>query len=151
DAVAPTGGFTVSGLAIASIAASGLGVPAATVAQATVGHIQGDPLRIPSFTLSGFNVPTAQIPSISSTIPLDIPANLPQSGVGFDGGLLRVLLHIAPSVKTHIEQVDITGASAAASIGQLVLHDVTLPYDALNLTLAQIGIDTISVPSFTVA
>jgi hypothetical protein len=151
DAVAPTNGFTISGLTLASLSAAGLGVPAAAVAQATVGHVRGDPVKIPSFTLGGLQLPAAQIPSITSTIPLNIPANLQGPAVGFDAGILRVVLHITPSVLSHIDQVDIIGASATASVGQIVLHDVTLPYDAHNLTLARIGIDTISVPSFAIA
>jgi len=61
------------------------------------------------------------------------------------------VIHIVPSVLTHIDHLEISGATASASVGQIVLHDVTLPYDALNLTLSQIGIDTVQIPSFTVA
>jgi hypothetical protein len=96
-------------------------------------------------------LPVVQIPSISSTIPLSIPANLQERNVGFDGGVLRVVLHIEPSILARVQHLDITGASASASADQVVLHDVTLPYDVHNLTLAQIGINTISIPAFTVA
>ena len=65
---------------------------------------------------------------------------------GFDAGLLRIAIHIAPSVLSHIDHLEITGANAHASVGQIVLRNVTLPYDALNLTLSQIGIDTVSIP-----
>jgi hypothetical protein len=34
-------------------------------------------------------------------------------------------------------------------VSQIVLNDVTLPYDALNLTLSQIGINTIDIPVLT--
>ena len=34
---------------------------------------------------------------------------------------------------------------------QVVLHNVTLPYDALNVTLSQIGIDTVKIPAFNVS
>jgi hypothetical protein len=151
NAVAPTAGFTISGLTLTSLGGNGIGLPDATVAQATVGHVHGDPAKIPAFALGGLQLPAVQIPSISSTIPLNIPANLQGPSVGVDGGLLRILLHIQPSVLIHIQQLDITGANAAASVGQVVLHDVTLPYDVRNLTLSQIGIDTISIPSFTIA
>jgi hypothetical protein len=151
DAVAPTSGFVISGLAITSLGATGIGVPAATIAQATIGHLSGDALKLPAVTLAGLQLPAVQIPSINSTIPLDIPANLPGVAVGFDGGLLRVLLHITPSVQSHIQELNITGADAAASVGQVILHDVTVPFDGHNLTLGQIGIDTITIPSFSVA
>ncbi len=151
DVTLPANGFTITGLSLTSLTGTGLGVPAATVGQATVRHIHGDPVQIPSFALGGLQLPAVQIPSISSTTPLTIPANLETLSAGFDAGILRVAIHITPSVLTHLDQLEITGANASASVGQIVLHDVTLPYDALNLTLSQIGIDTIQIPAFTVA
>jgi hypothetical protein len=136
---------------LTSLAGNGIGVPAAKIGQASVAHLHGDPVRIPTFTLSGVNLPTAQIPVISSSAPLTIPANLQGPSPGFDAGILKVAIHITPSVLTHIDHLEINGASANATVGQVVLHDVTLPYDALNLTLSQIGLDTVDIPSFTVA
>jgi len=151
DAALPSAGFTISGLSFGSLSGTGLGVPAASVAQASVQHVHGDPVQIPAFTLSGVQLPAAQIPSITSTIPLTIPANLETVAAGFDAGILRVIIRIRPSVLMHVEHLQITNANASASVGQVVLHNVTLPFDALNITLSQIGIDTIEIPSFTVA
>lgn len=151
EIVLPSQGFTIAGLTLTSLAGNGIGVPAAKIGQATVGHVHGDPVKIPTFTLGGLNLPAAQIPVISSSAPLTIPANLQGPSPGFDAGLLRVAIHIMPSVLTHIDHLEINGASANATVGQIVLHDVTLPYNALNLTLSQIGLDTVEIPSFTVA
>ncbi len=151
DAVLPRDGFTITGLALASLAGGGIGVPAATLGQATIQHLHGDPARIPSLALGGLQLPALQIPSISSTIPLAIPADLQGPSPGFDAGVLRLVIHIIPSVLMRVDHLQITGASAEASVGQIVLHDVTLPYDALNLTLSQIGIDTIDIPGFTLS
>ena len=151
DVVLPSQGFTIAGLTLTSLAGNGIGVPAAKIGQATVGHVHGDPVKIPTFTLGGLTLPAAQIPVISSSAPLTIPANLQGPSPGFDAGLLRVAIHIMPSVLTHIDHLEINGASANATVGQIVLHDVTLPYNALNLTLSQIGLDTVEIPSFTVA
>jgi hypothetical protein len=151
DVALPSGGFTISGLSFGSLSAAGIGVPAASVAQATVQHVHGDPALIPAFTLGALQLPTVQIPSISSTIPLTIPANLETVGAGFDAGILRVIVRVQPSVLMHVEHLQITNASASAAVGQVVLQNVTLPFDALNVTLSQIGIDTIEIPNFTVA
>lgn len=117
---------------------------------ATIQHVHGDPARIPAISLSGLQLPAAQIPSVDSTIPLTIPFDLEGPAASLDAGILRVTLRISPSLTTRVQNLQITGASASASIGQIVLHDVTLPYDALNLSLSQIGIDTIDIPNFTV-
>jgi hypothetical protein len=151
DAVLPQNGFTIAGLALGSLSGGGIGVPAATVGQATVQHLHGDPAKIPSLALGGLQLPAVQIPSIMSTIPLSIPADLQGPSPGFDAGILKLAIHIYPSVLMRIEHLQIMGATADASVGQAVLHDVTLPYDALNLTLSQIGIDTIDIPGFTLA
>ena len=151
DLALPRDGFTISGLSVGSLSAAGLGVPAASVAQATVGHLHGDPVQLAAVSLSGLQLPAVQIPSISSTIPLTIPANLESVGAGFDAGILRMIVHIQPSVLMSVQHLQITNANASATVGQLVLKNVTLPFDALNITLSEIGIDTIEIPNFTVA
>jgi len=150
NAALPRDGFAVSGLSFGSLTGTGVGIPAATVAQATVQHVHGDPARIPAFALNGFQLPAAQIPSVNSDLPLSIPLVLETRGANFDAGILRITLTIVPSLLTQVQHMQITGASATASVGQIVLHDVTLPYDALNITLSDIGIDMIDIPNFTV-
>ena len=66
-------------------------------------------------------------------------------------GILAVSINITPTVTMHIDQLQISGATASASTGNIVLHGVTLPYDALNLTLSQIGIETITIPTFALS
>jgi hypothetical protein len=151
DFTMPPNGFTINGLTMTSLSGTGIGVPGATLAQATVGSLKGDAVKLPSMTLGGLQLPAMQIPSVSSSVPLTIPANLQGPSPGFDAGILKVVIHIMPSVVSHVDQLDITGVTAAASVGQIVLHDVTLPYDAHNLTLSRVGIDTINIPGFTVA
>ena len=106
---------------------------------------------MPTFALNSLNLPSAQIPQVTSTAPLDVPANLSDFPIGFDGGLLKIVLHVIPSVRMHVDHIDITDATANATVGQIVLHNVTLPYDVLNLTLSQIGINTVAIPAFNVS
>jgi hypothetical protein len=153
DVALPTAGFTLAGLTPSSVVVNGVDVPAANVGQATVGHLHGDPLKIPSLTLGSLNLPAVTVPVIDSSAPLDIPATLILEGddlPGINVGVLRLSLLIRPSALTHIDQLEITGAKASGNVSQVVLHDVTLPYDALNLSLSQIGVNTIDIPTFTV-
>ena len=145
----PTAGFTIAGLTLNSIEGDAITVPAAQVDQATVGHLHGTPVSIPAFNLASLTLPSAHIPELSSSAPLDIPANLPTQSLGFDAGLIKVFVHLTPSALSHIDHLEITNANASATIGQTVLHNVTLPYDVLNLTLSQIGINTVAIPAFT--
>ena len=150
----PAAGFTIAGLTLNSIQGNAISVPAATLGQASVRHLHGDPVQIPSLALSNLNLPALQIPDITSSAPLDIPANLSTESAGFDAGIVSLAIHVTPSVLSHIDHLEITmpaNASASATVGQVVLHNVTLPYDVLNLTLSQIGISTITIPAFNVS
>jgi hypothetical protein len=151
DLVLPSNGFSLAGLSLASVAASGIGVPAASVGHATVTNLHGDPLTIPAIALNNLTLPAVQIPTINSSVPLDIPANLQGPSPGFDAGILRVVLHIVPSVLVHVDHLEINNTSATATAEAVVLHDVIVPYDAHNLTLSQIGINVVQIPAITIA
>jgi hypothetical protein len=147
----PSAGFSIAGLALTSIQGNTISVPAAKLDHASIAHLHGDPIQVPAFTGSNLTLPSAQIPQVSSSAPLDIPANLSTLTVGFDAGILSVHIHLTPSALMSVNHLEITNANANATVGQLVLHNVTLPYDVLNLTLSQIGINTVAVPAFNVA
>jgi hypothetical protein len=147
----PSAGFSIVGLALTSVQGSALSVPAAKMDSATIGHLSGDPIQVPAFTANNLSLPAAQIPQVSSSAPLDIPADLSTLTVGFDAGILAVHIHLTPSALMSVNHLELTNASANATVGQIVLHNVTLPYEVLNLTLSQIGINTVGVPTFNVS
>lgn len=147
----PSAGFMISGLDLNSVEAEAVSVPAAKVDQATIREVRGDPINIASFALSSLNLPAAQIPKVTSSAPLDIPANLQTRSIGFDAGILRIAIRLTPSATSHIDHLEITGAQASATVNRVTLQNVVLPYHALNLTLSQIGINTIEVPAFAVS
>jgi hypothetical protein len=151
NTVLPTAGFSIAGLTLNSLDGTDVAVPAAHIDQATVRHLHGDPVRIPSFSLNNLQLPAAQIPTVSSTSPLDIPATLSTQSIGFDAGILVLSIDLTPSARSHIDHLEISTANASATVGQVVLHNVTLPYDVLNLTLSQVGITSVTIPSFNAA
>ena len=147
----PTAGFSINGLTLTSVTGSTLSVPAAKVDHASVQRLHGAPIQIPAFVLNNIHLPSVSLPSASSSAPLDIPATLSTLSVGFDAGILRASIHLTPTATSHIDHLEITNASANASVGQVVLHNITLPYDALNITLSQLGITSVAVPTFNVS
>jgi hypothetical protein len=151
NVVLPSAGFTIAGLTLTSVQGSTISVPAASVGEVTIGRVHGDPVNIGSFSLGGLSMPSASIPDIVSQAPLNIPANLQARTFSMPAGILTLSLTIRPSALSHIDQLRITNTHASASVGQIVLHNVTLPYDVLNLRLAQIGINTIGIPAFSVS
>ena len=143
-------GFTIAGLSLTSLQEAASAFPPRTWTKLRSATCTAT-VQIPSFTLSNLNLPAAQIPTMSSTAPIDIPAQLPTQSPGFDAGIIKLFVHITPSALSHIDRLEITNANANATVGQVVLHNVTLPYDVLNLTLSQIGIDTVAIPAFSVS
>ena len=68
-----------------------------------------------------------------------------------DLGNLDLTLKISPKAQACIDRLLIRNPSATTSIGKIQLHNIVAPYEFLNLTLAQIGIETISVPKIAVS
>jgi hypothetical protein len=62
---------------------------------------------------------------------------------------LKFTLIVTPLVVSHIPFLEINNSNATATTGRVVVHNVTLPFDVLNLTLSQIGINAIQIPTFT--
>jgi hypothetical protein len=151
--VLPSAGFTIAGLTLNSVQGTAVTVPAAKLDSATIGHLHGDPVRVPTFGLSNLKLPAAHTDLITNDTPLTIPMTLdgPTPPPGFDAGVLLVVLHITTKVVAHVPHLVISGVDASANVGQIKLNNVTLPYDVLNLTLSQIGLNTIGVPAFNVS
>jgi hypothetical protein len=68
-----------------------------------------------------------------------------------DLGCLDLTLKVNPRAEAHIDQVVIQNVKASTSIGKLEFNNIQAPFELLNLTLSQIGIDTVSLPTVTVA
>jgi len=150
-ATVPAAGFTLTGLTLGPMQGSALQLPAGAVGGVTIGHVHGDPVDVPAITLNNLSLPSVTMPSATTSAPLSVPANLSPEPLGFDAGILKVTLTITPSVVAHIQQLELTNANAKATVSQVVVSDVTLPYNVFNLTLSQLGVDTINVPTFSVS
>jgi hypothetical protein len=148
NVVLPTGGFTLAGLTLNSVQGDNVSVPAASIGEASVGHVHGDPATVGAFSLNSLTLPAAQVPTISSTAPFDVPVQLQPRTLSLPAGILHLSLTITPSALSHVEHLEISNANGSGSLGSVVLRNVVLPYDLLNLTLSQIGITTIGIPTF---
>jgi hypothetical protein len=146
----PTAGFTLAGLVLGSVDGSAITVPAAALGSASVGHLHGDPIQVTQFTLGPVNAPSVTIPSAQSTAALNVPVKLSKIHIGTTGDI-AIGLDVTPSAQTHVDAFSISNAQANATVGQVVAQNVVVPYDAHNLTLSDVGINTIAIPSFAVA
>jgi hypothetical protein len=149
----PSGGFTLAGLALTSVDGSAVTVPAASIDEARVGHLSGDAVRISAFALHDLNLQAAQFSEaiVSADVSIPLPLlikNIEPVGVG----PISLGLSLKPTLNMEVKTLEISGAdvSARGTIDRMVLNDVAIPYAALNLTLSQLGIDTLQVPSFSV-
>ena len=147
----PTGGFSIAGLTLTSVDGTAVAVPAARLDSATVDHLHADPITLGQVGLAELNLPAAQSALITNTAPLVMPlalGALPSIRV-IDLGFLTLDLILTPRVVTTVGHLEIRTVTASATVAQMTLQNVVVPFDVFNLTLAQIGVDTIAIPTFT--
>lgn len=150
DVVLPTPPFALAGLGLAGVEVQDVTVPGAAVSNVSVRRVTGDPLALPALRLDGLALPAASSDDITTgaldiplrrTEPIRIPRDEP-----LDLGLIRVQLILQVEVRTEVSRMSLTGVQVGASGGPIELRDVTLPYAATDLTLSDLGIETIQVP-----
>ncbi len=146
----PSAGFTLAGLLLGSINGSTITVPAASIDSASVDHLSGPPIDVAQLTLGPVTVPTLNIPSAHSTAALNVPVQLSTIYIGTTGDI-QLGFDITPSAQTSVAALSIANASANATVSQILAQNLTIPYDAHNLTLSTLGINNIAIPSFAVA
>ena len=150
NVITPTAGFQINGLGLTGVSAKGISVPDAAVAGATIGRIAGGALPIANLTIPNLALPQAAIPTLSSqnvdATSNPVVATLPK----VDIGLLAATLKVTTTAAFHLDELRIDNIKASASIGEIALKDIVFPYEVLNLTLSQIGIETIEVPQLEV-
>jgi hypothetical protein len=146
----PSQGFSIAGLGLGALRVKGFGAPAAAVDSVSIGRIHGDAFATPDLTMSKVGLPSASIGDIMSQ-GIDTVAEPQGKAYHLDLGCLDLVLKIKPKAEAQIDQLSITGINAATNIGTVELHNIVAPYELLNLTLSQVGIDTISVPAVNIA
>jgi hypothetical protein len=146
----PAQGFSIAGLGVGSVEAAGFGVPAASVDTFEIGRVHGDAMPLGGMTLSNLALPSASISNIIGQ-SVDVTATPRGKAYHLDLGCLDLTLKIRPTAEAHIDQLVISNPSVSTSIGRIELNNVVAPYELLNLTLSQIGIESIQVPSVAIA
>jgi hypothetical protein len=149
--VAPTQGFQISGLSLTKARAQGVALPAAVIDATTIGHLQGGSLPLTNLTVPNIALPQATIPTVT-TNNVDAATNVATTALPkADAGILKVTLKVDTTAGLHIDQLLLDDIKAYAVIGELELGNVVLPYEVFDLTLSQIGIETVLVPQLEVS
>lgn len=144
--VAPARGFTLDGLGLGSVSAQGLALDGATVAAATIGRVSGGSLPLAAIGIPGVTLPAVTLPRVRcghiAATANPVVTKLPTA----DAGLLKAALAVTTTAAFAMDELRIDGVKASASIGEIALKDVVLPYEILDLSLAQVGIEQIDIP-----
>lgn len=146
----PTPGFQLTGLGLSSAELDGVSVPAASSTDSTVQHIHGQALPLGTVTIPGIALPQASVGDISSQA-MDVNATSNPFAFVADAGILKVTLNLTPGARMQTDELRLTAVRAATSVGSVELQNVVLPYEVLDVTLSQLGIDTIEVPKIEVS
>ena len=146
----PAAGFQLAGLALANAQISGVGVPRASASDSTVGHVHGGALPLSGLTIPNFALPSMSLGQLSSDA-LDVGATSNPYVFSADAGVVRVSLSVTPGAHMQADELRLTNVRATATVGQIELQNVLLPYDVLDVKLSQLGIETIDVPKIEVS
>lgn len=148
--VAPAEGFELDGLGLQAASAQAVSVADARLDGATVGRISGGTLPLAGFTVPGLAFPQVKLPRVSCrSVGADARAvvtEMPEADVG----LLKATLTVTTTAHFEVDELRLDGIKATASIGEIMLKNVELPYELLDLSLSQIGIERIAVPAVKV-
>lgn len=148
--VAPVPDFTLTGLGVGRAVLSGLAVPGARADSAEIARIHGQALPLGTITLPPIAFPQADAGDVRAA---GVDAGGVSNPLEFvaDAGVLKITLRVIPRARMRADELAITGLRSSASIGRTVLTDVVLPYEVLNVTLGQIGISTVEIPTIEVS
>lgn len=148
--VAPTQGFQLGGLKLASAGVSGAAMAGASVDNVSVGRVSGGSLPLAGITIPGIAFPQVKVPRVtcqkfgSASNPLVTP--LPEADVG----VLKAQLTVTTTARFDVDELWLEGILASASVAEVSLKNVELPFELLDLNLSQIGIESIGVPEMKV-
>lgn len=148
-ATAPSAGFTFAGLTLGSAAVADVGVPAVTVEETKIAHLHGQ-APLTSVTIPGLSLPGATVADIKSDA-LGTSATSDSFEFTADAGLLEVTLKVTPAVRMQADELHLYGVQASTAIGSVTLSNLVLPYDVFDITLSQLGIDTLTIPKIGVS
>lgn len=146
----PTPPFSIAGAAIGSLQAAGIAVPGATVDQVTIGRVQGSAFPLGQMVLANLALPRTSVSDIVSQ-GVDVTATPIGRAFHMDLGILDLTLKVQPSAHAQIDQLTISGVTASTSVGRLEMNNIVAPYEFLNITLGQVGIQSIDIPSFSLS
>lgn len=150
NTTAPAAGFNLVGLGLGAARADGVAIPAITASEVTVGRVTGGNVPIQAMTIGDVAFPSAGAGEVRSS-NLDVNAVAPAHVISAGGGLLRISLRIVPEARTQIDEMVLTNISGATTIGAIEVRDVVFPFEVLNLTLADLGVNLIEIPTFEVS
>ena len=145
----PVPDFQIIGLGLTGANIEGLSAPGASSVNATVGSVQGMTVPLGTVTIPNIDLPQASLGDIVGQA-LDVKATSNPIAFVADAGVLKITLNLTPTARMHTDELRVQGIRASASIGQVQLTNVVLPFTITNLTLSQIGIDTIQIPKIEV-
>ncbi len=150
DLTAPVPDFTIAGLALGGLALEGLRVPGATAASTTIARLQGQALPLGAVTVPSVEFPAAGAGRVVGA-GLDTTAMSNPIDFTADTKLLDITLVVVPGSRLLADELVLDGVDVALGVGSIELHDVVLPYEVLDLTLSQIGVQDVDIPKLQVA
>jgi hypothetical protein len=146
----PVPPFQLTGLGLDRLEIRDLAVPGTTADAVTIARVSGEAFPIGTVTVPGISLPEASLGEIASE-NIDMAARSNPIDLHADAGVVDFTLRVVPAVSAHVDRLVLDNVRSAGAVGSVELRDVTLPYELLDLRLADIGIGEISIPVMEVS
>ena len=150
DVAAPSAAFSLDGLALTSLAVEDVTLPAVSAGAVGLASLTADPLTLPRLRLRGLTLPGASVDDITSgavNVPLQRRERMQVGRLNL--GFLQITLFVRPSAATRIARMRLTNVRSSLSAGAIDFASVTVPLAVHNITMADLGISAIDVPSIS--
>lgn len=143
-------GFSIGGLGLGGVKIGQVGAPGASLDAVTIGRVAGEAAPFGPIAIANLGLPEASVADITAQ-GVDLAATPRPKAYHIDLGCVDLTLKVRPSARAHIDQLVINNIAASTSIGKIELENVVAPYELLNLTLSEIGINSIAIPAVAIA
>ncbi|HZP05847.1 MAG TPA: hypothetical protein VFB43_13185 [Terracidiphilus sp.] len=141
----PKNGFTLSGLGLGAISLASLQIPETAVGSLSVQDFHPNAkITLPNASVGPIQIPSASVPDIQGTAPVNVTGTASQQSLGMNLGVLGGSLNITPTAYVSIGALQLQNVALSGAVTQAILENIGVPVDIRGINLNTIDIGQIN-------
>jgi len=142
---APSGGFTLSGMGVGSVAINDVSIPRTSTEKVTVEEFSPTQnITLPGASVSNLQVPAAQIDNISAG-GFDLSAIASRRCLGADIGILALHVCVQPVIHMDIGSMLIQDAELSARVRKLDINEISIPVTLKGIQMRKLNLNSVKI------